>query len=125
MGEEEEEEEEEEGEKRGVSAKTWSRLTHQPRGLQAPRRAKVEQEEEVEEEEEEERRSSEYKQLQGAPHHSKEESPEEEATQGLQHSPEETELRMMARREPEPRDEEGSASRKTEVMMSQFVGQRS
>ncbi|KAL2082008.1 hypothetical protein ACEWY4_021826 [Coilia grayii] len=111
----------EEAEKRGVGAKRWSGLTHQPHALQAQRRAKVEQEEAVEgqepepEEEEEERRSSEYPQLQEMPHHSKEVFPGEEATPGLQRSPEERELSMMARREPDDRrDEEGSASRKPE-----------
>lgn len=46
---------------------------------------------------------------QEAPHHSQE----------VWKSPEEQELRMMARRDPEERrEEEGSANKKTEVMLS-------
>lgn len=54
------------------------------------------------------------------PHHSKEvtEEEEEKKKRGAQRSPEEKELQMIARRGPEERrgmEEEGSASRKSEV----------
>ncbi|KAL7388682.1 hypothetical protein ABVT39_018951 [Epinephelus coioides] len=94
--EEEEEEEEDEGELKRESREGLQRWTKRGKALPLKRKA-----------------AQQLKRQHEVPHHSKEDTEEEEEKRkrGMQRSPEEKELQMIARRGPE---EEGSGSRKSE-----------